>query len=239
MRKYIFSVCAVMMVSQLAYAETAEDVMKKIGEIAKKHKTMQYKMKQEGTIKQPGMEMKTITNGDFKYMRKGEMMLMRADMNTSMDSAMMKMKSDSLMVTDEKYTWMYTDSVTEAMGQKTPQKMVMKNKIDKKMTDPTSMAQYENFDMKLLPEESVDGKPAWVLEMTPKNPAQKAQSPRTVSWYEKKSGLPLKTVSYGPEGKPVSTTTFSDHKVDEKLSEDLFKFEPPAGVQVMDLTKQG
>ena len=45
----------VLISSQLAFAETVEDVLAKMGEITKKHKTMQYKMKSVTKMEQQQM----------------------------------------------------------------------------------------------------------------------------------------------------------------------------------------
>jgi len=239
MRKCLLTTCALLMSCQFAFAETAEDVLKKIAEQTKKHKTIQYKMKQTANLEQMGQGAKTETNGNYTYLRKDEKTYVHADMTTNMDAGMMKTTSKSKMVVDGEFMWVHTDSVTEVNGQKMPQETVMKNKIDNKLLDPASMENMKNYELKLLPEEKISGNEAWVIEGTPKDAAMKAQQGRVVSWYDKKTGLPLKMAVYTPDGKALSTTTFSDIKVDEKVSPGMFKFEPPAGVQVMDMTKQG
>ncbi len=239
MRKYLLAATVVLLSCQFAIAETAEDVMKKIAERTKKHKTIQYKMKQTSKLDHMGQGSTTETVGDYKYLRKDDKTFVHADMTTKMDAGMMKTSSKSKMVVDGEFMWVHTDSVTEVNGQKMPQESVMKNKIDNKLLDPASMEGMKNYELKLLPEEKVDGKDAWVIEGTPKDATMKTQQGRVVSWYDQKTGLPIKMIGYTPDGKEMSTTTFSDVKVDEKLSSELFTFEPPAGVQVMDMTKMG
>lgn len=239
MRKYLLASTVLLMSCQFAVAETADDVMKKIAEQTKKHKTIQYKMKQNSKIEQMGQGSTTETVGDYKYLRKDDKVYVHADMTTKMDAGMMKTSSKSKMVVDGEFMWVHTDSMTEVNGQKMPQESVMKNKISDKLLDPASMDGMKNYNLKLLPEEKIDGKDAWVIEGTPKDATMKSQQGRMVSWFDKKTGLPIKMVGYTPAGKEMSTTTFSDVKIDEKLSPELFTFTPPAGVQVMDMTKMG
>lgn len=92
------------------------------------------------------------------------------------------------------------------------------------------------YTLKLLPDETVDGKPCYVIEMTPASPAMRATMGRMVSYYVKKTGLSIKGVSYDTKGKVSSTTITTDVKVDEKIDPSQFVFKAPAGVTVQDMT---
>lgn len=82
-------------------------------------------------------------------------------------------------------------------------------------------------ELKVLPDSSSDGRAAWVIEATPK-PDQAGQG-KTVVHYDKESGQMIKMVAYSPDGKPMTTMTFSDIKVNDKISPDRFVFKAPPG----------
>jgi outer membrane lipoprotein-sorting protein len=44
-------------------------------------------------------------------------------------------------------------------------------------------------------------------------------------------------VTYTPDGKPMNTMTYSDIKINDKISPDRFVFKAPPGVEVQDLSK--
>ena len=55
--------------------------------------------------------------------------------------------------------------------------------------------------------------------------------------FHKESGQMIKMIAYSPDGKPMATTTFSDIKINPKISPDRFVFKAPPGVTVQDMTK--
>jgi outer membrane lipoprotein-sorting protein len=57
-------------------------------------------------------------------------------------------------------------------------------------------------------------------------------------YYSQEHGVPVKSVMYGPDGKPITTMTFSDYKFDVKIDPQRFVFKAPEGVQVIDQTAQ-
>ena len=89
-------------------------------------------------------------------------------------------------------------------------------------------------DLKVLPDSSSDGRAAWVIEATPK-PDQAGQG-KTVIHYDKESGQMIKMITYTPDGKPMATMTYTDIKVNDKISPDRFVFKAPPGVEVQDLS---
>ena len=183
-------------------------------------------------MSQEGMVVKTDSTSTMKYMKRDGKMLSRTETKSSMMYKMGEMEqktdSQSLIVVDGEHMW----SLTDTQGQKN----ATKTKVSEaqQQTDPT--VGWEHFNVKLLPEEKVDGKACWAIEMTPKQGEAHAMNNRTVSYYDKETGLPLKTIGFDDKGKEVTTITISDIKINEKIDPKLFKFEAPAGVEVHDAT---
>ncbi len=226
-------------------AETLESVEKKIAEEVGKYKTLQYSMHMVSDMALgEQMSTKTSSDGQTQAMRKGDKVLSRMDSKSRMTTKMgdqppQTQEVSSLMVNDGEY--MYT--LTEAAGQK----MAHKSKPDPKMAGVDPLDTKKSFDtmrkdynLKLLPDQAVDGKDCWVIEATPKD-TKDPNMPigRTVSFYEKKTGLPVKSVSYDKAGKVASTMTISDVKVNADIAAERFVFKAPPGVEVMDMTKMG
>ena len=143
-----------------------------------------------------------------------------------------KTESSQLVVADGQYVWV----LNESQGQKA----VFKSN----MTEARNMAVGEGFDalrkdydLKLLPDEKVEGKPAWVIEATPKKGPPAARGGMTMrQYYDKDSGVMVKAVGRSTDGKSTMTTIVKDLKVNPPISADRFVFKVPEGAHVMDMT---
>jgi outer membrane lipoprotein-sorting protein len=223
-------------------ADTLESVEKTIADQTQKYKSLQYTMHMTGEMSMSGMTNKTVTDGQFQALRKGGKVLSRMESKTHSSYRMADQPEQTqdvtnLMVNDGEL--MYT--LMDAAGQK----MARKSKPDPKMggADPLDSAgafkaMSKDFTLKLLPESAVDGKDAWAIEATPKdttNPNMPVT--RMVTYYDKKTGVPVKSLGFGKDGKVVHTMLISDVKVNADIPADRFIFKAPEGVEVMDMTK--
>lgn len=214
-------------------AETADSARKKISAKVKDIKSFSAKMKTVTTMDTPAYKLNQHSEGTFEYMVKGETRLSRSETDdateTNIAGNSTKTKRKLLSVMDGKFAYTLIDE----NGQKICNRMAVK---PEPANDP--FASYdEAFNMKLLPDETVDGKPCWVFELTYKNKMLAQQAGRQVHYYQQDSGVMVKAVGYGPDGKIASTTTISDVKLNPKLPEDHFAFKAPPGVEVQDLDK--
>ena len=105
---------------------------------------------------------------------------------------------------------------------------------------------HKHFDIKLLPDETIDGKSTWVIESRPKPekdapPESEAamEGIRSVTNYRKSDGVAVKAVSYDKSGKATMTMTMTDVKYDVDPKPDTFKFTVPEGVTVTDMSNLG
>jgi outer membrane lipoprotein-sorting protein len=221
-------------------AETIESLTKKIGEQTAKYKSLQYNM--HSVNEAQAMVGKSTMDGQFQAMRKGDKTLSRMDTKSRSSMKMgdqpeQTQEYTSTMINDGEF--MYT--ITDTGGQK----MAMKMKPDPKMagSDPLDSesafkAMGKDFNLKVLPDAAVEGKDAWVVEATPKD----TKSPnmvlaKMVSYYDKKSGLPVKSLGYDKDGKVINTMVISDVKTNADIPAERFVFKAPPGVEVMDMTK--
>lgn len=239
MQKALRLVCGVGLLSlafaplAAAEAESVDDVIKKITEMNKNVKSMKADIKTVTKIENEMMKQNSTSDGQYEYMLKDGKTYVRMEGTTTGTMEMMgnkqETKGTNLTVMDGEYSW----SLTEQDGQKFAQKM----KITDEMTpaDPFAGVR-DNFNMKLLPDETVDGESCYVIELTPKT--EEMGSSRMLQYYRKDNGTISKVVSFDGENKPIMTMTYTNVKVNPSLSADRFKFTPPAGVEVMDLSDQ-
>lgn len=215
-------------------AETVESLARKIGEQTDKYKTLQYDMHMVNEVESMGGRM--VMDGQFQAMRKSGKTVSRMESKTVQKMGEESQTFTSTMINDGEF--MYT--ISDVAGQK----MAMKMKPNPKMagSDPLSSesafkAMKQDFNLKVLPDATVDGKEAWVLEATPKDAKNAEILARMVNYYDKKNGLPIKSVGYDKAGKVVNTTTFSNFKLNADIPAERFVFKAPPGVEVMDMTK--
>jgi len=89
------------------------------------------------------------------------------------------------------------------------------------------------YTLSLLPSEKVGDRAGYVVQGVRK--AETPQSPKSVKFsLDKETGAMLKSVIMDDAGKPQLTTTVKDFKINPDISEERFKYTPPAGVQVVD-----
>jgi len=216
--------------SATASAETIEEVSKKITAASERLSSFSVKTKMVTEIKQEGFSMVSTTDGTTEMLRKGGDFLVRTEnksvSETNVGGNVTKQESSSLWISDGAFAYM----VSEAAGTKSAQK----TKIEKPDVDPFKIWR-DTADLKVLPDSSLDGQAVWVIEATPKS-GQAGQG-KTVIHFHKESGQMIKMVAYGPDGKPMTTMTYSDIKINDKISPDRFVFKAPPGVEVQDLTK--
>jgi outer membrane lipoprotein-sorting protein len=217
-----------------AVADELETVEKKLGEAWKKHKSMTAEFTMVSKMEQPGFAMESTTKGTQETMRKGDQLLFHTAMTTSTVQKIGEQESKSeskvTVVSDGTYAYM----LTETMGQK----MAVRTKADPQQAgDPQATFEVLRKDhtLKLLPEETIDGKKAFVIEATPKQ-TQPMGPGKSVYFFLQDGGVLVKMVVSDQAGKPMTTMTYSDIKFDVKIDPQRFVFKAPEGVQVIDQT---
>ncbi len=184
----------------------------------------------------PNQRMKLESKGPMVWMHRDAKYLFRMELKsssvTTINGDETRSKSDTLTVCDGDF--MYTLSDSDG------QKSAIKAKVDPSHAgDVKGMfaAWRKDSTLKVLPEEKVDGKDCYVVELLPRKKEAGEPFSRQKFWFRKDIGLPVKIVAFGQEDKPAMTTTMTDVKTDVDVQSDRFKFKLPEGVQLMDLTE--
>jgi outer membrane lipoprotein-sorting protein len=215
-------------------ADELEKVEKKLAEGWKKHKSMTAKFTMVTKMEQPGFAMESTSKGTQETMRKGEQLLFHTEMTTTTVQKVgdQESKSESKMTVVCDGTHTYT--LSEMMGQKT----AVKSKVNpQSVGDPEATFEFlrKDYTLKLLPEETVEGRKTFVIEATPKQ-TQPMGPGKSVYFFLQDEGALVKMVASDQAGKPMTTMTYSDIKFDVKIDPQRFVFKAPEGVQVMDQT---
>ncbi|HUW81587.1 MAG TPA: hypothetical protein VMZ31_02175 [Phycisphaerae bacterium] len=228
------AVCVVVLAG-VGWADDLESVQKALAAKSAAMNSCTYKSTSTIVSEVP-VKSRTQTVGTDELLKKDGKWLHRMDSKSTsvmeVDGQEHKNESTVLVVSDDKYVW----TLSESQGQK----MVIKNRV----AEGQNMAVGEGFDalrkdydLKLLPDETVEGKPAWVIEATPKKDSPAAQAGMTMRYYyDKDSGMMVKMVGKSTDGKTSMTSIVKDLKLNPDISADRFVFKVPEGAHVMDMT---
>lgn len=232
MRRVILGMFALTVVAVPVAAQSVDEVTKQIAAASEKTKSFSAKTKMVTEMKQEGFSMKSVADGTTEMLRKGPNALVRADMKmvneTNAGGQVNKQEMTVQSITDESHTY----TLSDMGGMKSAQKM----KVQKMQVDPIA-AWKETADLKLLPEATEDGRAVWVLEAMPKGGAASGQG-KTILSFDKETGQMIKMVAHTPDGKPMTTMTYSDIKVNPDIKADRFVFKAPEGVEVQEIPGQ-
>lgn len=216
-------------------ADTLESVQKNIIESSKKLTSLQFDMTTSSNFSGPGHEFTQNGKGRYEYLKKGDKMLFRVDSKdktvTKMGDQVETQESTSTMIFDGDY--FYTTS--ESNGQKSAVKMRPQSGWVADQAYFNTMK--ETYDMKLLPDDTLDGRSVYVIEARAKSAPQGMAPAIMTLWFDKETGMSIKTEVKDESGKVTSTSMFSNMKVGSGISESRFKFELPPGVELTDLTQ--
>ncbi|GMW03675.1 MAG: hypothetical protein AMXMBFR84_48090 [Candidatus Hydrogenedentota bacterium] len=96
-------------------------------------------------------------------------------------------------------------------------------------------------DVTLLPDEQVDGKDAYVVEVKYNAEAiakAKGQADRTRMYIDKNTGMQIKMEGFKGETRTMSMT-YSNYDLKTEIPDERFTYTPPAGVRVIDADAAG
>jgi outer membrane lipoprotein-sorting protein len=218
------------------FAEDLESVEKQIAAAWAKHKSMTAKMTSESHFEMGDMKVESKAEGTLETAREGDKQFLRMEMKTTMTRKSgdqeSRMEQNTSIVADGEFAYTTTDNAGQTI--------VMKTKIDPLMTgEPKGLLDQlrKEYELKLLPDDTVGGRKTWVIQATPqKEDVPPGMPSRFVLHFDQEHGVLIKHGSVTADGKPVSTTTYSDLKFDVKVDPERFKFKKPEGAQIIDRT---
>ena len=227
----------------LASAATTEEVLSKLTKQRGEVKSFEFDMKT--TMKMQGGDAGEATMAGHMASQVVEKDGKPATlMNMKQKMTMGEMTHDMLMVNDGEFMWM------EMKDPMSGQTMVMKNKANAGPDKNNPQEFTDMYDLKLIGEEKFDGQTCWVLEGTPKAKAAAPARRGPMGQAEPETGkirmyvgqadlFTHRYLLYDKAGNQTAETVMSNVKVNPKLDEKLFKYTPPAGARVIDMTKGG
>lgn len=215
-------VCA-MLPAAVQAGETLESVAKQIEGVGSKLKSMSAKQSVEVNTVTADIKMESHTSGKYEFVRKGDDTLWRLESETSSVTTVagntVKMDQKATMICDGKFIY----TISETMGQKS----ATKNAVQKKDTSVAGKGFFDtlgkDYTLKLLPDDKVNGKEAFVVEAVPKSKGAEVSLGRMHLFIQKDCGIVVKTMMFDTTGKPMTTVMMSDVKINPEISGERFK----------------
>lgn len=214
--------------------DSLAELEKKLAQKSAKINSLKAKVSVATTVNMENTMSDVQSSGTAEFMRKGDKILLRTEMKflavSNFEGEAISRDITMLTIVDGEF--MYT--VKDRGGRKT----AIKSNADRFQT-PDGVTTLENLrkhhDFKVLPDESIDDQPAYVVEATPKEGAPDIGT--TTLYLARKTGVVLKIVRRHEKRKMISTTTFQDIELNPKIDPERFIFKAPEGVEVRDHTR--
>jgi outer membrane lipoprotein-sorting protein len=114
--------------------------------------------------------------------------------------------------------------------------------LDPSKAEELSQRMRKSFRITVLPEQKVNGVPAYVLELVPKSGSEGGDMPeemlaaisRMRIWIGKKDGIQYRSEMYNRDGKLEMAQEVNDARLNAGISDDEFRYTPPPGTKVVD-----
>lgn len=214
----------------LCSAKTIEEVEKELEAAINKSKSYSATVLSSTEMDQGGMKMSMRMTGTYAVLKDGDKMKFRMEGKTKMEMPGMENAPGAgeqklLVISDGEYTY----QLSETMGMKN----AVKSKAESEVIPWAAMR--DTHELKVLPDEKVDGEDCFVIEAKAKEAAE-MQANRLVFYCRKDIGATIKQVAFTAGDVPVNTLTFTDIKINPTFDPGHFKFEAPEGVTVVDHT---
>lgn len=214
-----------------------EEAEKKMMEAHSKLQSYTARLKHVENVPLTGTDfMASDVDGSIEWMRKGDLILYRLELNGTSTQKFGENESKSgqisTLVSDGKMFYTYAEQLD--------QKRFIKQKSDDSIKgDIRSVLDTVRADnnFKLAADEKVDGADCYVVEVTAKvPPTDDNPVHKTLIYFRKDYGLCVRVISKNKDGKIVYDHTLLNLKSGVNIDAARFVLKPPPGVEVTDLT---
>ena len=193
-------------------------------------------------VRKMGLRVKSDMAGSVVYQRNGDdPPRMRSELAGSTEAGpfgIINMPMQTLTVSDGTYTW----SEQRAKGEV----KVTKTKAARRDDDqgPGGGAERleafrEKYDLRVLPERSLGGRAAYVLEGRPREELEEngIQADRALFYFDQQTGILVIMALLDRKSRPLLEVKFNDIRLNPDLPEGAFAYTVPPGAEVTDKTE--
>src|SRR5205085_1003625 len=134
-----------------------------------------------------------------------------------------KVEANTLQINDGKYAYAYQESEGH--------KEAYKQDNDPKQSLAISRSFFESLEkeatLKVMADETIDGKPAWIIEATPKPETAEPNLGKMTFAFLKDNGILVRIVVGNTAGEPMQTIEYKNINADAKIDPERFVFKAP------------
>lgn len=235
MRKFLALAVMGLTFTGTAFADAIDDIEAAITPKWEKIASLSYDSEMTSKMDSDAFKSNMTSTGSTQMQRKGDKWNMRMDSKSDSSSTVQGKETKTSSITQMISSDGFIYTLSESEGKKTAMKMKAPDSKDSGGKAFFKSIRESN-NLKVLPDETVDGQACYALEATPKNSPAGVQPTTTKYCFSKTTGMMVQTTSTSADGKNVSKMTVKNVKVDPSIPADRFVFTPPAGVEVQDMS---
>lgn len=231
------TVCiAAVMFPAMAAGETLESVQKSIIDKGKKINSMSWTSHYKQNMDMGGTKISGEGSTAYEFTKSGDKKLFRMETSytsvTDSNGNKQTTKGDTLTICDGNFTYTYSN----AAGMKSAIKQAVQDQ-NAGMSEAFFDTLSKSYNLELQADSKVGSRTAYVIKAMMKQPMPGMASEQ-IMYFDKATGVMLKSVHKDAAGKVTMETTTTDLKIGSTISADRFVFKAPEGVQVIDMTQQ-
>lgn len=216
--------------------ETLESVEARCIQRCRGHDTLTARMRLHKEMNSPQGEVTIEAIGEYQHQRKGEKLMFRVELKntvvTRSGGRESKVEQTVVTISDGQFSY----NLAEMGGQVINATKTLSQPAQTMLADENFFKTLRtHYELRLLPEEKIDGQEVWVIEARPRRPAPGGPA-KTVHYLLKEGGIRLRSTDHDASGRRIQLTGLSEIKFDEQIDPRRFIFTVPKDIKVMDLT---
>lgn len=203
---------------------------------AEKVDAVSAKMRINTMMKMGEADIESESNGTYDHQRHGNRVVFRIDLKNVVTSKYQgqtrKAEQTVLTISDGAACYVIT---TQAGRKPTVTKSIPQSGQTIVADENFFTSLKKSYDLRVLPEQNIEGKKAWVIEAIPKA-ASDDQPAKTIHYIQKESGLRVKSTGHDKSGRRIQLTALSEINLKPEIKPDRFLVELPDDVTIVDMT---
>jgi len=151
-----------------------------------------------------------------------------------------------MLISDGHTMWEYLPDIEVATKLrldelKSKEKESAEEYVDQRQDIRKPFSSMKNESLKFIKKITENNKDIYIIEGEPQDDVRQEAAVDIIRgkiWIDATTGLPKKVIWYDTNGTPAINQVFKNARINVKIDEDIFKFTPPEGVYVMDITEE-
>lgn len=195
-------------------------------------------------VRKMGLRVKSDMAGSVIYQRNGDdPPRMRSELAGTTEAGpfgIINMPMETLTVSDGTYTWSEQRAKGEVKVTKTRAKTNRPNDDQGPGGGAERLEAFrEKYDLRVLPQRDLGGRPAYVIEGRPREELEEngIQADRALFYFDQQTGILVIMALLDRKSRPLLEVTFNDIRLNPELPEGTFTYTPPPGAEITDKTQ--